>query len=72
MKGENFMIARIQVIVLSCLLLLLISACSQSEDDPGTGEKIAKEIQKPIDKANLAKKLTEDHNREIDEKVTEK
>ena len=69
---------KIFIHVLSCLLLLGVAACSQSdkeqEDQTGnaaqnTGRKIAEEIQKPIDKANIAKELTEEHNRKIDENV---
>ncbi len=70
------MVQKIYICVLSCLLLLAIGACSQSENDQeaqkgeevqSTGQKIVEEIKKPIDKANLAKELTEEHNRKIDE-----
>jgi hypothetical protein len=69
---------RIFICVLSCLLLLGAGACSQSEKEQdtdkreevqSTGQKIAEEIQKPIDKANLARELTEQHNQKIDKNV---
>lgn len=66
---------KIFICILSCLLLMGVGACSQSEKEQdaekreevqSTGQKIAEEIKKPIDKANLAKELTEKHNQEID------
>jgi hypothetical protein len=72
---------KICIYLLVCLILLGVGACSQSEKDQeaqtkdevqSTGQKIANEIKKPIDKANLAKELTEDHNRTIDENVNDK
>lgn len=72
------MIQKVYTCVLSCLLLLGVVACSPSDQEQeeqtdnaarNTGRKIAEEIQKPIDKANLAKELTEQHNQKIDENV---
>ena len=72
---------KICIFLLAFLILFGAGACSQSEKDKdaqtkdevqSTGQKIASEIQKPIDKANLAKELTEDHNRTIDENVNDK
>lgn len=71
---------KIYIGILICLLLLGVGACSQSENDQeapkgdevkSTGQKIAEEIQRPIDKANLAKELTEEHNRKVDENVND-
>jgi ABC-type Fe3+-citrate transport system substrate-binding protein len=67
-------------IYLLICLLLGVGACSQSDDEQesqsgeevkSTGQKIVEEIQRPIDKANLAKELTEEHNRKIDENTNE-
>ena len=74
------MIRKINICILSCLLLLGVGSCSPSENDKeaqkgdevkSTGQKLAEEIQRPIDKANLAKELTEEHNRKIDENVND-
>ena len=70
---------KVYICVLSCLLLLGAVGCSPSDKEDqtdnaarNTGRKIAEEIQKPIDKANLAKELTEEHNRKIDENDNDK
>lgn len=69
---------RMFIYLLSCLLLLGVAACSQSDKDKesqtgeeaqSTGQKIAEEIKKPIDRANLAKELTEEHNQQIEANV---
>ena len=65
------------VILLCCLLAFSVSGCSSENDQDqsadeqvqSTGQKIATEIKKPIDKANLAKELTEEHNQKIDENL---
>ena len=62
----------IRRMIFSALLLAMLSACSNSEEQTEKGDieqatdKIAQEaiksIRTPIDKATLAKELTEQHN----------
>lgn len=71
------MIFGIRLIILPILLCLLVSSCSSSEEQEKKGvieqtaEEIAAEavdrIKAPIAKANLAKELQENHNKEIEE-----
>ncbi len=75
------MIFQIRRIVLSCLVLIMVSACSNSEEPAEKGrieqttDKIAHEavqsIKTPIDKANLAKELTEQHNSAIEKNANQ-
>ncbi len=66
------MFLQIQKTVLTALLLTMLTACSSSDEQAEKGrieqatDKIAKEavssIKTPIEQANLAKELTEQHN----------
>ena len=66
------MYLQIPKIVLTALALFILAACSSSDEQAEKGrikqttDKIAQEavssIKTPIDRANMAKELTEEHN----------
>lgn len=67
--------------IFSALVLAMLSACSSSEEQAETGkieqttDKIAQEaiksIRTPIDKATLAKELTEQHNSAVKNNINQ-
>lgn len=75
------MVDSLQKIILSALVMLMLSACSSSDEQGEKGrieqktDKIAKEavlsIKTPIDKANAAKELSERHNDAVKKNVAQ-
>jgi hypothetical protein len=75
------MLLYIQRLFLSALTLIMLTACSNSEEPAGkdrieqTTDKIAKEavaaIKAPIDQAKTAKQLTDQHNDSVKKNVNQ-
>lgn len=75
------MFFHIRRIVWSILIICMFSACSNSEEPTEKGhieqttDKIAQEavqsMKAPIDKANLAKELTEQHNSAVEKNMNQ-
>lgn len=71
------MLFHLQKIVLAAFVLVTLAACSSSDEQAEKGriekttDKIAQEavssIKTPIDQAQLARELTEQHNSAVDE-----
>jgi hypothetical protein len=78
-QETKIMFLHVHRIILSVVILVMFTACSNSEDQveenriKETTDKIAHEavinIKTPIDQAKLVKELTEQHNSAIEENV---
>jgi hypothetical protein len=74
------MIKKIYTLSLVLLSLILLASCSDSDEQETSAleeqqhqmvEEMVENINEPLDKANLANEISEDHNRRLEEALQE-